>query len=100
VPFPVALASFSRSAEPFACALRLQPAGESDMKDLGRIEALTSESARVGNEDLPANALQERFSGNPVAAALPLLAAIAHRRRARIGLPYFDGSRLWLDYFP
>ena len=29
-----------------------------------------------------------------------LLRAVARGRRARIALPYLDGSRLWLDYLP
>jgi Beta-ketoacyl synthase, N-terminal domain len=99
-PFPVALASFARSAEPFACALLLQPLGAPNVPGHGRIEALTPESAGAGNEDPPERDLRERFSGNAAAAALPLLAAIARRRRASIALPYFDGTRRWLDYVP
>ena len=99
-PFPVALASFARSAEPFACALRLQPATASGMNGHGRIEALSSDPAGGAADHLPAVELLERFSGNAAAAALPLLAAIARRRRARVAFPCLDGSRLWLDYQP
>ncbi len=99
-PFPVALASFARSAEPFACALRLQPVANGGNQGLGRIENLGS--GRIDDErgeSLPPH-LRERFSANAAADALPLLLAIAQRRRARIPMPWLDGSRLWLDYVP
>jgi Beta-ketoacyl synthase, N-terminal domain len=96
-PFPAALASFARSAEPFACALRLQPAG-SDGR--GRIEFSPADPKRGESGDRPGSELRQRFSGNASAAALPLLHAIARRRPARLALPYLDGSQAWLDYLP
>ena len=98
-PFPSALASFERGALPFACALRLLPAGEAVPDHSGCI------ALSVGDPDLQApeisvTDLQSRFSGNAAADALPLLVCIAARRRARIALPWLDGSRLWLDYQP
>ena len=99
-PFPAALASFARSAEPFACALRLTPVAESRSNGYGRIEE-TGPDAHGEQRDLPPfTELRGRFSGNAAADALPLLRAIANRRREAVALPYLDGSRLWLDYLP
>lgn len=97
-PFPAALASFARSAEPFACAFCLRPGDGS----FGRIDTLTTAPGRSERDAFlpPPAELQERFSGNAAAAALPLLRAVALRRRARVALPYLDGSNLWLDYLP
>ena len=96
-PFPAALASFARSAEPFACAFCLRPGGGGTF---GCIDALTTDPGRSESDDLPPAELQERFSGNAAAAALPLLRAVALRRHSRLSLPYLDGSNLWLDYLP
>ena len=99
-PFPDALASFVRSAEPFSCALRLAPVAHSRMNGYGRIEESSPDSDLKERDLPPAMELRERFAGNAAADAMPLLRAIAHRRREAVGLPYLDGSRLWLDYLP
>jgi hypothetical protein len=98
-PFPAALASFARSTEPFACALRLAPAAASRGNGYGRLEPASRDP--ISKEPvLPPAQLLERFSRNSAAAALPLLFAIASRRHARIALPDLDGARLKLDYLP
>jgi hypothetical protein len=98
-PFPEALASFARSAEPFACALRLTPVSASRGTGYGRLEHSSRDP--VSKEPVvPPAQLLERFSGNSAADALPLLFAIASRRRSRIALPDLDGARLKLDYLP
>ena len=99
-PFPAALASFARSAEPFACALRLQPATESGGHKYGRIDRPGPERAEDERDEPLPSVLRRRFFANSAADALPLLLAIARRRRARIAFPWLDGSRLWLDYAP
>ncbi|HEY5309313.1 MAG TPA: beta-ketoacyl synthase chain length factor, partial [Casimicrobiaceae bacterium] len=98
-PFPAALASFARSALPFACALRLVPAADAPTGHGGCID-LTGQGATVPAPEVPVTELQDRFAGNAAADALPLLECIAARRHSRIALPWLDGSRLWLDYQP
>ena len=98
-PFPAALASFARGALPFACALRLVPAAEAVPGHGGSID-LSIREPNLQVPEIPVTELQGRFSGNAAADALPLLLCIAARRRARIALPWLDGSRLWLDYQP
>jgi len=99
-PFPAALASFGRSALPFACALRLVPVGEAHLAGCGRIEGLRLGPTRDEQGLAPPMDLLQRFSGNAAADALPLLRVIARRHSARIAFPYVDGSRLWCDYLP
>ena len=99
-PFPAALASFARSAEPFACALRLAPVSESRVNGYGRIEKLRPVPERTKRGLPPPMELRERFAGNAAADALPLLQAIVNRRRATVALPYLDGAHVWLDYLP
>jgi Beta-ketoacyl synthase, N-terminal domain len=95
-PFPAALASFARSAEPFACALRLQPDGGG----LGQIELSPTGPGHSESAAVTATELLDRFRGNASAAALPLLLAIARQRPARLALPNLDGAQAWLDYLP
>jgi len=99
-PFPAALASFARSAEPFACALRLEPVSGSRGNGYGRLEQSSPDPVSNELALLPPVELLEHFSGNSAADALPLLFAIANRRRARMALPDLDGTRLKLDYLP
>jgi len=99
-PFPAALESFARSAEPFACALHLTPVAESRLDGYGCIQALRNDPDRKQQDLPPLLALRARFSGNAAADALPLLRAVAHRRRSEVALPYLDGGLLWLDYLP
>jgi hypothetical protein len=98
-PFPAALASFARSAEPFACALRLVPATKSFPGPHGVIE-LQMSAIGVDAKALPPSQLYERFAGNSAADALPLLAAIAQELPGLVAFPYLDGSSLWVDYRP
>jgi hypothetical protein len=98
-PFPAALASFARSALPFACALRLVPVADAPAGHGGCID-LSVRDADLEAPEIPVTELQGRFSGNAAADALPLLLCIAARRGSRIALPWLDGSRLWLDYQP
>jgi hypothetical protein len=99
-PFPAALASFARSALPFACALRLVPVEEAHLAGYGRIEGLRLGPIRDEQGLALPMELLRRFSGNAAADALPLLRAIARRHSAHIAFPYIDGSRLWFDYRP
>ena len=99
-PFPAALASFARSAEPFACALRLEPVSASRGNEYGRVGPSSPDPASEAPLLLAPAQLIEHFSGNSAADALPLLLAIASRRRARIALPDLDGARLKLDSLP
>ena len=85
-PFPAALASFARSAEPFACALRLEPVANSSACRYGRIEKSASRPGTAAGTHAFVQ-LRERFSGNAAAEALPLLFAIAHRQRRAVSLP-------------
>jgi Beta-ketoacyl synthase, N-terminal domain len=99
-PFPAALASFERSAEPFACALLLSPPTPTRPARYGRIEeAVPAPDCDVRAPTIPAE-LHGRFTGNASADALPLLFAIAKGRSARLALSGLDGERLWLDYLP
>ena len=97
-PFPAALASFARSVEPFACALRLEPIANSSASRYGRIEK--SPPGPDPQQEPALVQLRERFSGNAAAEALPLLCTIAHGQRKAVSLPYLDGSGIWLDYRP
>jgi hypothetical protein len=99
-PFPAALASFARSAEPFACALRLSPVSPSRGNGHGRLEQVSCGPVAKEPVLLPPAVLLEHFSGNSAADALPLLFAIASRRRAHLAFPDLDGARLKLDYLP
>ena len=99
-PFPAALASFARSAEPFACALCLTPVAELRSEGYGHIQLSRSEPGRKERDLPPPMALRARFSGNAAADVLPLLRAIANRRREAVALPWLDGSHLWLSYLP
>jgi hypothetical protein len=97
-PFPAALASFARSVEPFACALRLEPIANASACGYGRIEK--SPPGPELPQERTLVQLRERFSGNAAAEALPLLCTIARRQRKAVSLPYLDGSGFWLDYRP
>ena len=98
-PFPVALASFARSAESFACALRLEPIANLSGCGYGRIKK-SPPGPEQQEQESPLAQLRQRFSGNAAAEALPLLCAIAHRHRKAVPLPCLDGSVVWLDYLP
>jgi hypothetical protein len=97
-PFPAALASFARSALPFAVALRLVPGDDAHVTDFGCIEESPLDAASMESDAAPLPELRRRFSGNAAADALPLLLAIANRRQGRLAFPYLDGARLWFDY--
>ncbi|MEO8346526.1 MAG: beta-ketoacyl synthase chain length factor [Betaproteobacteria bacterium] len=99
-PFPDTLAAFARSAEPFACAFRLEPATAPTSPSLGVIEIHLS----APDVPLPAMALPKGlpgcFAGNAAADSLPLLVAIARGRPGRTVLPWLNGSPMWLDFQP
>ena len=99
-PFPATLASFARSAEPFACALRLVPLSASRGDGYGRLEQARPDLEPKDPVIPPLAELCGFFAGNSAADALPLLVAIASRRRARLALVDLDGARLRLDYLP
>jgi hypothetical protein len=83
----------------FACALLLAPAAADDR---GATLALTLEDAADAPPEtpMPDDALETLRSGNPAARALPLLAALAGSRAARVVLPYWPDLRLAADVEP
>jgi len=99
-PFPPALASFARSTEPFACALRLEPIANANASACGYGRIEKSAPGPETQQEPALMQLRERFFGNAAAEALPLLCTIAHRQRKAVSLPYLDGSGIWLDYLP
>lgn len=95
VPMPAPLDALRDTRESFAAALVLVPrAGARGALALG-----CAAGAAVAEAPLPPDlaALRE---GNPVARALPLLAAIAGRRAARLRLALLEDAALELDYTP
>jgi Beta-ketoacyl synthase, N-terminal domain len=96
--FPVSLRAFAVDRQPFACALLLGPAATAPAT-LGAIDGWTM-SANRGATATPYPALADFFAGNPAAAALPLLAAIARREAVLVRLPYLDDAALELAYTP
>ncbi len=100
LPFPVASPISTPVRYPFACALLIAPVRQGN-RDLGALASLqiVAERGADGFATLEAS-LRERFGGNPAAAALPLLAAIARAAPATIALPYLDGDWLSMRWSP
>ncbi len=99
-PFPAALASFGRCAEPFACALLLAPDTEPAAATCGRIDLRAPGSGHGDAVISPPIALTGRFAENAAADALPLLHAIAHRQPGLVVLPYLDATWQCVEYIP
>jgi len=95
-PFPESIRVLGASAAPFACAL-LVDAGQRDGGPRFERWAIVDGAARDEESTDP---LARAFAGNAAAAALPLLRALARGERARVALPYLDGSRLELEVLP
>ena len=95
--FPDSLRGFAVEGEAFACALLLGPPTSAPSK-FGRI---TGWGQPVQHGASPGcHAPITDFGGNPAAAALPLLAAIARGTASSVMLPYLDGGSIELDYRP
>lgn len=73
-------------SDDFSSALVLVP----DAVAGGMMLGLQPGDGRSQETAVDDEALEKLRKGNPAARALPLLAALARRRTARIGLPYFD----------
>ena len=102
--FPAALASLRASSPSFACAMLLERADERAPAPHGTWslagDAAADQRAEAIAPAAPAASPVEAFFGaDTVAAALPLLTAIA--RRSTIVLPLAgSGAALWLRYAP
>jgi hypothetical protein len=91
---------------PFAVALRLV-AGDADASaatgaDPARLAMLTLRiaAARPADPGFADPGLEQLRQGNPAAACLPLLAAVARRRPAALALPYLAGRSLHVQVEP
>ena len=96
LPFPDHAPIATPVRTPFACAVRLAPAGHAS-RALGRIEGM-----RIAAGECPAlrSDLQAAFAHNAAARALALLAAIARGTRGGVALPYHDGHHLAFEWIP
>jgi len=90
-PFPEPIGALGASRLSFACALlidTLARSGNAARLERWRIVADTA-ATQTGDE------IDEAFTGNCSAQALPMLRALARGKAARVPLPYLDGT--WLD---
>jgi hypothetical protein len=94
-PFPAGAPIGTPTREPFACALLLSPSSLHGA--LARIDGWRIEA---GAADALPPQLDSLFGGNPAAAALPLLAALACGTAASVALPYLDDARVVVDLAP
>jgi len=91
-PLPFPLSETRRVADPFACALLLDPG------DAASAARLVVHGVRDRGESTLADAELERLRAcNPAARALPLLALLARGESGRVVAPYFSGGALALD---
>ena len=95
-PFPEPLRPLGESAAAFACALVLEPAAPPRVKPGIRSWTVCDVSAPPP----PGVGVEQAFSGNAAAAALPLLRALARGKSARVMLPYVDEAWLELEVVP
>jgi hypothetical protein len=95
-PFPESIRVLGASAAPFACALLVDA---SQRNEGPRFERWAIVDGAASDEE-SSDPLARAFAGNAAAAALPLLRALARGERARVALPYLDGSRLELEVLP
>ncbi|CAH0258904.1 beta-ketoacyl synthase chain length factor [Roseomonas sp. CECT 9278] len=94
VPMPPPLDALRVTTEPFALALVLVP-GAGRHGALG----LTPQDGAAALPDLPGG-LRALRDANPVARALPLLAALAGGAAATLDLPMLDDARLRVAFAP
>jgi hypothetical protein len=104
-PFPPSLAALGVTGEAFSCAMLLAPHATNGKATCGTIRAALrhADVAQADASDaMPpiAGPVMERFAGNAAAAALPLLAAIAHQSAGTTTLRYLDECVLDLAYRP
>jgi hypothetical protein len=92
-PFPESIRALSTSAAPFACALLVEP----DHGQKGpRFERWRITDDLAPDDNGASEPVACAFAGNAMAAALPLLRALARGGHARVMLPYQEGTRLEL----
>jgi hypothetical protein len=94
-PFPAGAPIGTRVQTAFACALVLSPRASS--ASCGRIEGL---AIAAGSPAALPGALAAPFTGNPAAAGLALLHAVAAGVPARVALPYLDDDVVVLEWTP
>lgn len=95
-PYPEPLANARPIACAFACSTLLSRSpGE---KAIARLRIQPADGALAS--PMPDPALEQLRLGNPAARALPLLAALATRREARITLDYVAGRQLAVEVTP
>jgi hypothetical protein len=98
-PFPSALASFARSVEPFACALRFEPVANSSASRYGRIDK--SPPGPDPQQEPALVQVRERFSGNAAAtrcrSCAPLPMASLKPCRSRTSTAPASGSTIAHD---
>jgi hypothetical protein len=94
VPLPPPLDALRHTTEPFAVALVLVPGA-------GRhgVLRITPRAGAVAPGAMPSD-LRALHDSNPVARALPLLAALAVGAPAALDLPMLEDARLALEVAP
>ena len=98
IAFPESLHAFAVKGSAFACALLLAPSTPA-ATDYGQITGWSQPHQNRLPHAKPAPSIAH-FRGNPAAAALPLLEAVARGTAASIVLPYLDGGSINLAYLP
>lgn len=96
--FPESLRAFAVEGSAFACALLLGPS-TSAASGCGQITGWERPLQNRPPHAFPALSIAH-FRGNPSAAALPLLEAVARGTPASFALPYLDGGSIDLAYLP
>lgn len=94
-PFPAGAPIGTRVQTAFACALVLAP--RASTRACGRVERI---SIATGSPTALAGALAASFAGNPAAAGLALLQAVAAGAPAQVALPYLDDDVVALEWTP
>jgi len=98
VPFPASLAAYGVDHAAFACAVLLapaQPLRDASCGSIGEWTISASDTAGAGSAPLG-----DFFAHNAAASSLPLLTAVALRRKTTVRLPYLDGTMLDVAYMP
>jgi hypothetical protein len=95
-PYPEPLASARPINTAFACSALLS--SRPGAKAIARLHLEMTDGERAS--PMPDPELEQLRLGNPAARALPLLAALAARREARVTLEYVGGRRLAVDVAP
>ena len=98
IAFPESLRAVAVDGSAFACALLLGPS-TSVATGGGHVTGWDQPLPSRPPPAVPALRI-DHFRGNPAAAALPLLEAIARGTAASVGLPYLDDVSIELAYVP